>query len=84
MRLRLRYFAAIREAMDLAGEDVETATAPVSLDELLDLIDRGRNREALRNPRLRVAVNGELLAAEAPWQLKDGDEVALLPPVTGG
>lgn len=84
MHLRLRYFAAVREALGSAGAEVLAAAAPASLGDLLDLVDRERRHDVLRDPRLRVAINGELLAAGAPWQLKDGDEVALLPPVTGG
>ena len=36
--------------------------------------------EALRSPKVRVAVNGAFGAIE----LNDGDEVAFLPPVSGG
>ncbi|MBO9724400.1 MAG: MoaD/ThiS family protein [Novosphingobium sp.] len=38
--------------------------------------------EALRGPRIRYAVNGTLVQGEAP--LADGDEIAFLPPVSGG
>jgi molybdopterin synthase sulfur carrier subunit len=40
--------------------------------------------EALEDPRNRVAVNGVLLADTASLQAADGDEIALLPPVSGG
>jgi sulfur-carrier protein len=36
----------------------------------------------LNSERVRVAVNGALAARTAP--LSDGDEVAFLPPVSGG
>lgn len=38
--------------------------------------------EALRGPRIRYAVNGTLVQGEAA--LADGDEIAFLPPVSGG
>ena len=42
--------------------------------------------EALRNPRIRIAVGGKLMPAAAAWDetVGDGDEVAFLPPVSGG
>lgn len=40
--------------------------------------------EAIDDPRVRVAVNGALLADKAGLQAANGDEIALLPPVSGG
>lgn len=40
--------------------------------------------EALDDPRIRVAVNGALLPNKAKLQANAGDEIALLPPVSGG
>lgn len=40
--------------------------------------------EAVDDPRNRVALNGALLADKAALQAADGDEIALLPPVSGG
>ncbi len=38
----------------------------------------------LDEPRNRVALNGVLLADKALLQAGEGDEIALLPPVSGG
>jgi molybdopterin synthase sulfur carrier subunit len=38
--------------------------------------------EALRGPRIRYAVNGTLVQGDP--LLADGDEIAFLPPVSGG
>ncbi|QDH36249.1 MoaD/ThiS family protein [Porphyrobacter sp. YT40] len=40
--------------------------------------------DALDDPRNRVALNGALLADKAALQAAAGDEIALLPPVSGG
>lgn len=79
--LRLRYFAAVREALGRAGETVEVAAAPRDVSTLLAAI---AGAEAIARDRLRIAVNGEIQDLETPLALRDGDEIALLPPVTGG
>ena len=40
-------------------------------------------REALAGPRIKIAVNGQV-AAEPVLIVADGDEIAFLPPVSGG
>jgi molybdopterin synthase sulfur carrier subunit len=40
--------------------------------------------EAVDDPRNRVALNGALLADKHDLQASSGDEIALLPPVSGG
>lgn len=39
---------------------------------------------ALLGERVRIALNGELIAARGGIMLADGDELAFLPPVSGG
>lgn len=39
---------------------------------------------ALQGPRVKLALNGALLAPGAEPVLADGDELAFLPPVSGG
>lgn len=40
--------------------------------------------DVLDDPRNRAAVNGALLADKAALRAGEGDEIALLPPVSGG
>ena len=40
--------------------------------------------EQLRSARVHVACAGEVLADKTALRAEDGDEVALLPPVSGG
>jgi molybdopterin synthase sulfur carrier subunit len=76
---RILYFASLRDA---AGRDAETVVADtVDARELY----AQRQREygfVMSAERLRVAVNGEFAAWNRP--LADGDEIAFLPPVSGG
>ncbi|ABM58409.1 MoaD/ThiS family protein [Verminephrobacter eiseniae] len=83
MKVTLRYFAAIREAMGQGSESVETTAA--TLGALRDeLIARGGAPAAslARHRAVRMALNQCLSEETAP--LIDGAEVAFFPPVTGG
>jgi sulfur-carrier protein len=84
MMVEVRFFASLREAM---GTDAVRLTLPegAGLDELLDAL-RGRVAPgamgALLVENVRLAVNQTLTVP--PLRLADGDELAFLPPVTGG
>lgn len=83
MKLQVRYFASIREALG-AGETVELP-AGSTLGALRDaLIARGgAHAEVLARGRaLRAALN-QVMADES-MPVPDGAEVAFFPPVTGG
>lgn len=83
MKVTVKYFASIREAMGQGSEPVTTSAA--TLTALRDeLIARGGvYAQALaRGKTLRMALN-QTMADEATV-LQDGAEVAFFPPVTGG
>ena len=83
MKVAVRYFAAVREALG-SGEDVEVDSR-ADIASLRDaLIARGgRHGEALGRQRvLRSARNRVLSPDSTP--LGDGDEVGFFPPLTGG
>jgi molybdopterin converting factor small subunit len=75
----LLFFAAAREAVGHSRDDVEAATVAEALD-----IARARYGSPFGAvlERSRVWVNGE--PATLDRHLCDGDEVAVLPPVSGG
>ncbi len=79
--IRVIFFASLREEV---GRD-EVAVQATSLNELLDELRRQLNETAmiaLTAENVRVAVNQVLV--EGVVDLRPGDEVAFLPPVTGG
>lgn len=78
-RVRVLYFASLRDAAGVADESVVSAAA--SLRALYGEL-RERHGFALPAERLRVAVDG----AFATWDgaLVEGSEVAFIPPVSGG
>ena len=67
---------------DVAG-GADRTVAAISLAEVLDQLDPALAL-AVSDERVRIALNGELLARDTIPALKDGDEVAFLPPVSGG
>lgn len=83
MKLHLRYFASLREALGTGAEEWSSQAGTVG-DLRDELIARGGcYAEALARSRtLRASVNQVLVAESAA--LSDGAEVAFFPPVTGG
>ena len=85
MKIRVLYFALQRDAMGMAEETPEVPETVKTTGELRDwLRTRGEPwATAVANQRrIRAAVNQEMADPEDP--IKDGDEVAFFPPVTGG
>lgn len=81
IRVRVLGFATAGEALG-AGEIEVAVPAGSRVADLRRRLDADHPALGPLWPRLAVAVDGELAAAEAP--LADGCEVALLPPVSGG
>ncbi|MGO1118705.1 molybdopterin converting factor subunit 1 [Rhodovibrionaceae bacterium A322] len=83
--MKLLYFAWLKNKTGCAEEDIDL---PADITTVADLMawlpSRGPGfAEALADPKaIRVAVNQEY--ARPGDSLKQGDEVALFPPVTGG
>jgi len=82
--VRLRLFAAAREAAGRGADEFFLEETP-SLDALLDAANRryGVTFAAVLKSA-RVWVNGEDPTNGPTTVLTDGDEVAVLPPVSGG
>ena len=83
--MKLRYFAWLRARIGASEEEVALPAGVGDVGALLDWLAAkgGRYEAALANRTvIRVAVNEEYVGLDHP--LREGDEVALFPPVTGG
>lgn len=83
--LTLLYFARLRDALGVSSERIDL---PAEVSDVAGLVAWLRRRggawedELAPGRAFRVAVNQDM--ADAATALKDGDEVAIFPPVTGG
>jgi molybdopterin synthase sulfur carrier subunit len=85
MKINLRFFASVREALGSSGESVELPAGVATVGAVRDfLIARGGAwAEALAHERaLRMAFDHVMCEPETP--VREGGEVAFFPPVTGG
>jgi molybdopterin synthase catalytic subunit len=81
MHIRVLYFAILREKLRRDEESLELPGAPTIGDALAAIAARNPEIAALL-PQVQTAVNRSMAPAAQP--LRDGDELALLPPVAGG
>ena len=83
MKVEVRYFASLREALGRAeAVDLAGATTVGALRDAL-VARGGRHAEALGRQRAVRSARNRVMCAESA-ALGDGDEVGFFPPVTGG
>ena len=80
--ITVRLFAMLRDRAGRDALELELADGSTVADALDALKDGTPLGDALERMPVRAAVNREYVAADAP--LSAGDEVALIPPVSGG
>ena len=83
MKLKVLFFANYKEVLGLSELTIELDTGAnvIELNQLL--ASKGeRWQEVFQSSSIKVAVNHELV--DENTMLKEGDEVAYFPPVTGG
>ena len=68
---------------DMAGMESTEVEAPLDWAGLLEVVGPEVAAQ-LQEERVNIACAGRVLADKTELQAKDGDEVALLPPVSGG
>jgi molybdopterin converting factor subunit 1 len=79
MRVRLRYFASIRERLGRTTEEIDVPDGSTVAHVWERLVAEA---PALAQQRYRPAVNQEYTTPEQT--LSDGDELVFIPPVSGG
>jgi molybdopterin converting factor subunit 1 len=81
MTIRVLAFARLREILGVPEADLELPTGARVADAWAALA-RGRAALEFERSSTRAACNGSIVPFDAP--LREGDEVAFLPPVGGG
>ncbi len=81
MVVRVRLFAALREAAGTAEEQLEAGLLP---ELLAQLCSRHGEVFASRLAISTVLLDGSATAQDTAVEVADGSELALLPPVSGG
>ncbi len=81
MKVRARFFASSREIVGQSQLDLDVPDRATVADLLQQLWATYPALERY-GPHLMLAVNADYVTATHP--LHDGDEVALIPPVSGG
>ena len=80
MALKLVFLGRLQDAAGATEREVE---AVGSLNALFGALDPAL-AEVLLGEKVKIAVNGHIVSDRAGCALSDGDEIAFLPPVSGG
>jgi molybdopterin synthase sulfur carrier subunit len=83
--IEILYFARIKEIVGLDREKLDLADDVTDMAALIDYLCNDRDdrwASALRQENLLMAVNQTMVKADHP--VRNGDEVAFFPPVSGG
>ncbi len=80
MSVKVLFLGPLR---DMAGSDSVELTAPLDWPGLLAAVSPEVS-EQLEAERINVACGGKVLGDKTQLSAQEGDEVALLPPVSGG
>jgi sulfur-carrier protein len=85
VKVKVLYFASLREQLGTSGEELELPAGVTTVAGLRShLLERGGTWESVlaQGKLIRAAVNQDMVQPMA--RIKAGDEVAFFPPVTGG
>lgn len=80
MALKLVFLGRLADAAGEAEREIDPVPSIAALIAGLE----PELSAALGGPKVKIAVNGKIVSDRAIFTLRDGDEVAFLPPVSGG
>lgn len=81
MKVKVLYFASAREATEKTGEVLELPEGSTTAA-LVELLEKNYWRLSFKESKISIAINKTYCREET--ELKDGDEIALIPPISGG
>ena len=81
--ITVKYFASLKAIAEKEEEQIEIQSS-ISMDQLSDIISKTSPKMAdiIRDNKIMISVNQEMASADTI--IRDGDEVAFLPPFSGG
>ena len=81
--ITVKFFASLKAIAEKEEEIIEVQSS-ISMDQLSDIISKTSPKIAdiIRDNKIMISVNQEM--ADADTVIHDGDEVAFLPPFSGG
>lgn len=81
MRVKIKFFAALREGTEKSEIEIDIPSG----SRLNDLIERLKKEyKAIAEFKTSIAYSINMEYAKGDEVLKEGDEIALIPPVSGG
>jgi molybdopterin converting factor subunit 1 len=81
--ITVKFFASLKAIAEKEEEQIEVQSS-ISMDQLSDIISKTSPKmgHIIRDNKIMISVNQEM--ADADTVIHDGDEVAFLPPFSGG
>ena len=81
--ITLKYFASLRDIAEKEEDSLDIEN-PITIDQLSDIISKTAPKmgDIIREKKVMISVNQEMASADTI--IHDGDEVAFLPPFSGG
>ena len=81
--ITLKYFASLRDIAEKEEDSLDIEN-PITIDQLSDIISKTAPKMGaiIREKKVMISVNEEMASADTI--IHDGDEVAFLPPFSGG
>jgi len=83
--INILYFASLRDRVGTSAEELELPTDTTTINGVIEILKarEGAWADAFGDTtKVLAAINQEMVKPDEP--VKDGDEVAFFPPVTGG